>query len=350
MALLDIFDDDAFSVHNLTLAVDKLPYVPGRIGRLNLFQQSPITTNVAIIEERHGTLSLLPTMPRGSSDQTTQGRVARKLRAFPVPHVPNWDQVLAADLEGKRSFGSETQLEMFSTVLNDRLQRMKDNHEVTKEYHRIGALHGNVLDADGSTSIINWFTEFGISQTEVEFNFYDPGSYDQAEPVIDVKTKATAIKRFIQDALGATPFSGITAFCGDAFFDDLVHHATVRKAYEQYQDNAFRRTDDQTAEGGFQFAGITWENYRGSVGSVDFFDADEAVFFPTGVRDVFTEVLAPADFIETVNTRGQALYAKQERMKWDKGIELHTQHNTLYMCTRPACLIKGNRLNEAPGT
>ncbi len=350
MALLDIFNTDAFSVHSLTLAVDKLPYTPSRIGRLNLFTPSPITTNVAIVEERQGQLSILPTMPRGSSDQTTQGAVRRKVRAFPVPHVPNWDNVLAADLEGKRAFGSETQVEIFSQVVNDRLQRMKDNHELTKEYHRIGALHGIVLDADGSTPIVNWFTEFGISQTEVEFNFYDPGSFDQAEPVMDVKTLATQIKRLMQDALGATPFTKIHAFCGDTFFDKLVAHATVRKAYETYQDNSYRRTDDQTAEGGFEFAGIVWENYRGSVDGIDFFDDEEAIFFPIGTRDVFVEVIAPADFIETVNTRGQGLYAKQMVDKWDKGIELHTQHNVLYMCTRPACLIKGTYLNEAPGT
>jgi len=348
MALLDIFSTDAFSVHNLSMAIDKLPYEPGRIGRLNLFKPMPITTTIAIVEERYGKLSILPTMPRGSEGQTTQSGVTRKMRAFPVPHVPNWDAVLASDLEGKRAFGSETQTEIFAGVVNDRLEMMKKNHELTREYHRVGALHGIVLDADGTTELINWFTEFGITQTVEYINFYDSGSYDQSDPVIDMKQKCTLIKRHVQDALGATPFRNLRAFCGDTFFDKLVVHPTVRRAYEQYQNNTFARSL-QNDETGFEFGGIIWENYRGSIDGIDFFDDDEAIVFPEG-SDIFQEVIAPADFVETVNTRGQPIYAKQERMKYDKGLELHTQSNILYMSARPKALIRLIGIDEAPGT
>ena len=348
MALLDIFDDDAFTVHSLTASVDKLPYMPERLGRMGLFQPSPITTSIAIIEERQGRLSLLPTMPRGSELQTTQGARPRKIRSFPVPHVPDWDAVLAGDLEGKRSFGSEDQVEIFSTILNDRLEIMKQNHELTHEYHRIGAVHGIVLDADGATEVVNWFTEFGITETEITFDFSEAGTFDDADPASDIKILAQRVKREMQDALGGSPFTGIHALCGDRFFDAIVTHATVRRAYDRWQEGSFFR-DLQSDEGGFTFAGITWENYRGVIGDVDFVDDDTARFFPTGTRNVFMETMAPADFVETVNTRGQKLYAKQERMKWDKGIELHTQSNVLYVCTRPKCLIKGTATNLPSG-
>lgn len=339
MALLDVFDSDAFSLHALTTAVEKLPYQPMMLGKMGLFQSSPITTSVAIVEEKRGKLALLPTMPRGSEQQTTQGREARIIRAVPVPHVPNWDAVLAGDLEGKRSFGSEDQTEVFSQILNDRLESMKQDHEVTHEWHRLGAIKGVVLDADGTTEVVNWFTEFGITQVNVTFDFTDNGTYDQADPVQDMKLKSMEVVRSIRDSLGAATFSGVKAFCGDDFFDSLVTHATVRRAYERWQDNAFHR--DNQVETGFEFGGIEWINYRGSVNNVDFVEDDEARFFPTGTRNIFIEVPAPADFVETVNTRGQKVYAKQERMKWDKGIELHTQSNVLYMCTRPGCLVRG---------
>lgn len=344
MAFLDIFDSDAFSVHSLSAAVDKLPYSPGRIGRMNLFQEMPLTTSVAIVEERLGKLALLRTRPRGSEENTTESTPRRKVRSFTVPHVPDWDSVLASDLEGKRAFGDESQVEVFSTILNDRLQAMKDNHEVTHEWHRVGAIKGVVLDADGVTEVANWFTEFGITQHNITFDFADAGNYDQANPTQDMKVKAQQVKRLMQLALGGTPFTGIHAFCGDEFFDSFVTHATVRKAYERYQENAFAR-DLQDEEGGFKFAGITWEHYRGTVGNQDFFASGECRFIPTGVRNIFVEAVSPADFVETVNTRGQKIYAKQERMKWDKGIELHTQSNVLYMCTRPQCLIKGTGTN-----
>lgn len=349
-SLLDIFNDDAFSVRELTIAVDKLPYAPGRLGKLNLFRNAPATSQMAIVEERHGKLSLLSAQPRGSQDQQAYGSARRKVRAFNIPHVPQWDAVLASDLEGKRAFGSTDQLEVFSEILNDRFTAMKNNHEVTHEYHRIGAIKGVVLDADGSTELVNWFTEFGISELEVEFNKYDAGTLDDADPAADWKTLSQTVIRHIRNGLGATPFKGVHALCGDNFFDALISHATVRRAYERWQDGQIFR-ESQIGEGNvFSFAGIDWENYRGSIGAVDFIDTDSCRFFPTGTSDIFLEIPAPADFVETVNSRGMMMYAKQERMKWDKGIELHTQSNVLYMCTRPTVLVKGTLTNEAPGS
>ena len=349
MGVLDIFDSDAFSVHELTLAIDKLPYMPQRVGQMNLFTSRPLTTSIAIIEERDNVLSLLPSMPRGSEQQTTRTRAARRVRAFPVPHVPYWHAILAGELEGRRAFGEENKLEVFSQIVNDELEKMKQDHEVTMEYHRLGALRGIVLDADGSTELYDWFDEFGVAQDTVDFNFYDGGSWDLAEPAIIIKQKITDVTILMENALGGTTFTGIHALCGQTFFDALVSHATVRKAYEWYQNNSFNR-ELQTIEGGFEFGGITWERYRGKIGAVNFVELDECQFFPTGTRDVFIEAVAPADFVETVNTRGQKIYAKQERMKWDKGIELHTQSNVLYLCARPKVLIKGTMSNTAPTT
>ncbi len=109
--LLDVFDGDAYTMVQMTAAIDKLPYMPSRIGQLNLFQQSPITTRIAMIEERQGILSLVSTAPRGSTGQATINSPRRKSRGFVVPHMPQWTDVLAEDLEGKRAFGSESETE-----------------------------------------------------------------------------------------------------------------------------------------------------------------------------------------------------------------------------------------------
>jgi hypothetical protein len=346
--MLDVFDADAFNLVNLTAALQKLPYKPGRIGELGLFENKPTSTKHAIIEEQHGKLSLLPTLPRGASNQTTQSSQRRKIRSFLVPHVPQWDALLADDLEGKRAFGSEDQVEIYSQIMNDRMEQMKQNHEITWEWHRIGALKGIVLDADGTTEVYDFFTEFGITQQEVSIDFADTGTYALPDPAVDFKVISSQIIRATQLALGDARFTGIHAMCGNQFFDSFIKHGTVRMAYERYQDNQFAR-QTQIPGGsqptGFMFADIEWENYRGGIGTVDFFDSDKAYFFPKGVPQLFLEIPAPAPFVETVNTRGIPLYAKQERMKWDLGIELHTQSNVLFMCTRPKCLIKATGTN-----
>lgn len=348
MGLLDVFESDAFNLQSMTAAINKLPYKPGRLGEIRLFENRPSTSRHAVIEEKLGKLSLLPVQARGSQQQTTQSEARRKLRSFTIPHVPAWDALLAEDLEGKRAFGSEDEVEIFSQILNDRLQQMKDNHEATWEWHRMGALHGIVLDNDGSTPIVNFFTEFGITQQIHDVDFTDSGTEALGDPTTNLKTMCAQLVRSMQKQLGGTPFKGIHVLCGNQFWDGFVSHWSVKHAYERYQDNKFARELQVPVDGnpgGFQFGDISWENYRGYVGDQAFIDTDTAIAFPIGTRDIFLEIPAPADFMEAVNTRGQMMYAKQERMKWDKGIELHTQSNVLYMCTRPGCLIKLNGTN-----
>jgi hypothetical protein len=68
--------------------------------------------------------------------------------------------------------------------------------------------------------------------------------------------------------------------------------------------------------------------------------SNSSTSFPMGTVDTFSTYFAPADFNETVNTLGQALYAKQEPRKFDRGTDLHTQSNPLPMCHRPGVLVK----------
>lgn len=331
--MLDIFNSDAFNVVSLTTALNKAPFQPSRLGSMGLFKARGITTTTAVIEERFGELMLIPTQARGSMPNVMSDS-ERNARAFKVPHIPLNSAVWADDVQGVRAFGSETQIETVSQKLNDKLEAARQSFEVTHEWHRIGAIQGNILDADGISTIYNLFTEFGITESEVDFDFTDTDN---------PKLTAQAIKRLIRGFLGATPFTGIHAMCGDAFFDDLVTSLGVKDAYDRYLDGEFKRTL-QDGDGGFPFAGITWENYHGSIGSQDFIDTDTARFFPLGVNGLFETIFAPANFVETVNTIGRPTYAKQERMRFDMGYELHTQSNPLIICTRPSVLIKGNRI------
>jgi hypothetical protein len=341
MGLLDIFNNDAFSMVNLTLAIDKLPYVPARVTELGIFTEVPHDVNIAVLEMREGKISLLPTAQRGQQGQATQSNIPRKLYTVPIPHVPGWDAILAESLIGRRAFGSEGQLEAWSTEVNDRLTRMKQNHELTKEYHRIGALKGIVYEPDGTTEIANMFTVFGQSQYEIEIDFADAGTYDAANPSAYFKSIGQGVKRHIQNKLGQSRFTGIRALCGDEFFDAFINHSTVRRAYDRYLDtNQFSRTL-QSGPGGFEFCEVIWENYRGFVGNAPFIASDECIFYPEGTQDVFIEAVGPGDFIECVGTKGKPLYVKQELMKYEKGVELHSQSNVLPLCTRPSVLVKG---------
>ncbi len=337
MPTLDVFSNSAFSVISLTDSINKIPFIPGRIGQLGIFTESGITTTSVMIEEREGSLNLIETTSRGAPAVQNQLN-KRKARSFVVPHIALEDTILADEIQNVRAFGSESQLESIEQVIQFRLAEMAQKHDATLEHMRIGAIKGQILDADGATILYDLFDEFGVSQhSEIDFDL------DNATPTEGIiKKKCHDVRRKIEDELGAQPYQHVHALCGSAFFDDLITHIEVKEAYERYMDGLFLRQGQ--ARGSFEYAGIVFEEYRGKVGTVDYTDANKAHFFPVGVPGLFRQYNAPADFVETANTIGLPRYAKQavdqEFARW---VKLHTQSNPLPICTRPRTLIKAKR-------
>jgi len=331
--MLDVFTNDAFSMVSLTESINLMPYVPARLGSLGLFRPKPIATLTAVLEYKQNTINIIPSRARGSRENV-RGGGTRIAKAVKVPHLPEGSSILADDVQGVRAFGSEDQVEGVAQLVNTRLEELRQDHEVTAEWHRMGALSGVLLDADGVSVIESFFDLFGITETEFPFDL----TVDED----GVKLQAQALSRLMRHLMGAWPFTGIHAMCGDSFFDDLITSPSAKAAYDRWQDGQFKRELQGSPGGGFTWCGVTWENYDGYfTDSFSFINTDECRFFPTGAPGLFGVAYAPADYIETVNTLGRPFYAKQERMKFDKGVELETQSNALHYCTRPQVLIKG---------
>jgi hypothetical protein len=328
MAHLDIFNDDAFSVASLTAAINQQDYQPGRIGALGLFQEEGVTTTTVTIEYNKGKISLVPVGERGKPVKPSE-RDARNLRSFVVPHLKTGDSLLADSIQNLRAFGSESELEAVQNVVNQRNAKFGRDLEATLEFHRIGAIKGLILDADGTSIIYDLYDEFGITQEEV--------SLVLGTATTNVRAKVMEAKRKCEDALGATMMTGYRAFCGASFFDDFVGHAKVEKAWERFNEGEMLRND---VRGGFKFADVIWEEYRGKVGTQAFIDTNVAYLVPEGVADLFITRNAPADYMETVNTLGLPLYAKQEPLPMNRGIQMEAQKNPLNLCTQPAAIIK----------
>jgi hypothetical protein len=339
--MLDIFNDNAFSVVPLTDAINKVKFVPGRIGAMGLFQASGVATTSVAIEERSGILTLVSPTPRGGPGVTLD-KSKRTMRNVGIPHFEINDAIMAEEVQGIRAWGSETQVETVQGKVIERMEIHSQSMAATEEYSRIGAVKGIVQYADATS--VNLFTLFGVSQAAERAWDLSAGS-----PAAGIVRETCAdVTRQMAGLLEGIPFSGIHAFVGDDFFDDLIAHTEVRASYLQQQEASQLRTGyvDGGAGGSygsFNFGGITWENYRGSVGSTNYISTDEAHFFPVGVPGLFRTYYAPADYVETVNTNGQRLYAKQFSMPNGKGVYFDVQMNSLNICTRPNVLLKGRR-------
>lgn len=336
MSMLNIFKDDAFSVISLTDAINTIPYVP--TGLAPLFTESSVATLTIAIENKAGVLTLVPPTPRGGPGGTIdkQKRTAFDVR---IPHFQRDDAIMADEVQGIRAWGEETVLETVMGKVAERMSEHSQDFDATAEFHRIGAIKGVVTYADATT--LDLFDMFGVSQEgEVDFDL------DNASPASGaLRKKCAQVERLIATNLGGTPYRGIGAECGDAFWDDLIAHPEVRATYLN-QAAAVELRQGAVYEV-FNFGGINWRNYRGSLtvggSATAMVHTDKAHLYPMGVPRLFRCVYAPADYIETVNTQGKRLYVKQYEMPNGKGIHMEVQTNALHYCTRPKSLIKAKR-------
>ncbi|WP_275719529.1 major capsid protein [Ralstonia solanacearum] len=326
------FTNPAFEMASMTAAINLIPNRYGKLEQMNLFAPKPVRTRQIIVEQREGVLTLLPTLPPGSPGTVgTRGR--RNVRSFVIPHIPHDDVVLPEAVQGLRSFGSETELESVSSVMAERLETMRNKHAITLEHLRMGALKGEILDADGST-LYNLFDEFRIQQKVVNFEL----GADKTE----VRNKCADVLSMIDESLLGEVMTGVHCLCSSDFFKALISQKTVKDAYSRWREGIMLIND---VRAGFEFGGITFEEYRGKASDANgevrsFIKPGEAHVFPVGTLDTFATYFAPADFNETVNTLGQPMYAKQEPRKFDRGTDVHTQANPLPMCLRPGVLVK----------
>jgi len=343
--MLDIFNDEAFSVTSLTDALRDLKYRPGRLSELGLFRSSSISTLTVAIERIGDSLERIKPTPRGAPGEV-RDMPKRNIRDFRARHFKRDWSVIADEVQGVRAFGSETALNTVQGIVMDKMAANLADFDLEEEAQRVGAIQGNIVFADGTSE--NLFTGFDVTEeAEVDFDL------DNAAPVDGIlRKRCTTLIRKMRARLGGVPFTSVHAMVGDEFFDQLLQHKEVRETYKNHSEAAILRDSYVGLNRGsnpiFQFGGIVFENY-GSVdaaeGSSTFVGiaSDKARFFPIGVPNLFRTYYAPADYVETVNTLGTRLYSKQDRMKFDRGIEGEMQMNSLHLCTRPGVLMGARR-------
>jgi hypothetical protein len=328
---MDVFRSDAFSMMELTAAINDVPYVPGRVGELGVFSEASVRTTLVSIEKQGATLALIPVTARGAPPVQNK-KDGRTMYDFRIPRLAVSDTVSAEEVQGIRAFGTESEIKAVQTEVMERGVRMARNLDATLEHHRMGALKGIVYDADGTTPLLNLFTAFGVSaQTEIAWNI-------DGTSVGDLRPKVSALIRSIEDELGGLQYSSILVLTSAQFFDDLTQHGEVRETYLYQQGSVLR---ERVARRALDFGGVRFEEYRGSVGGVKYIADDKAIAFPMGVTDLFITRFGPADYWDTVNTPGLPRYMRQwgDEQQANRYRVVEVQTNPIHICTRPRVLF-----------
>lgn len=321
---LNIFQDDAFSLTSLTAAIQNVPYQPGRIGASGLFEEQGIVGLDFYIEIQDGVLEIIPVSQRGAPAAPLK-KGSRVAKSFRVAHIKQPDALLADSIMGVRAFGTESEVETMAKVVGQRLVQMRSNIEYTFESHRLLAIKGVLVDSLGNE--VDLYKEFGVAKQSVAFALSNADT--------KLRGKCLQVQEKVEDALGGLSFTGIDVLCGKNFWAELIDHDSIRDTYLNTQQAAELRGDARDA---FEFGGLSFERYRGT--SAVKVEDDEAIAVPRGVQGMFLTRFAAADWIETVNTLGQRVYAKQWEMEANRGINIESQSSPINLNTRPGAVIR----------
>lgn len=328
------FDAGGYSLAEMTQAINILPNLYTRLGQIGLFRFEGVTQRSVVIEQREGVLSLLPSVPLGAP-ATVGTREQRSMRSFALPWIPHDDVILPADIQGMPALGLSDAVDPLVEVMNRKLTLMRRKHAQTREYMEMNALRGVVKDGAGST-LYNYFTEFGLEQLAVDFVFGTAGT--------NIQGKIRTVLREIEDNLLGETMTTAHALVSSQFFDKLISHPKSEEAYKFFSAAGGQplREDMRRA---FPFAGILFEEYNGSVTlsngtSERLIPAGEGIAFPLGTFDTFTTYGGPANLLETANTVGLPLYARQMMDNKGRWIDLMTEASILPVNKRPRLAIR----------
>jgi hypothetical protein len=331
-------------------ANDIVPFIPGQVGALGIFQEEPLFTDTAYISERTGVLSIVPTSNRGGpSTQITPPK--SKLHTVQTLRLSVEDTINASELFNVAQFHSVNGMENLATVRNQRLGIMGDVLDLTHEHMLLNVLKGDLLDYDGS-SLRNFFTLFSIVQeTEIAFDLTNA-------TVGTLTRKLAAVRRTILGHLEqqAARLQHIHVLCSKEFMDDLLVNPDVLAWAKAGDGNSTMLTES------FVFSkfprqgtwhGFVFEEYRvgniattaAQVGAAaaSWIAADKCIVFPVG-PSIYSTFYSPGEHFEALGNAGQPRYARAAADPvWDEHIRLRLQSYPLPICTRPAVLMRGKR-------
>lgn len=330
--------NNGFELQDWTQEVSFIPNTWGTINNLGIFTTEPVAEHTVAFQEITKDFGLVVDRVRGDRSNVSKD-YTRKIHTAPIPHFPLDDAILPKDIQGKSAYGNLSEAETLEGVRTRKMERIRNSLAVTLEYARAVALTTGAIYAPNGTVALNWFTEFGITQTSVDFLF---GTSTDLVPSIEACIAA------IQDNGGSVNITGVVALCSPTFFAKLIGHSSIKTAYQYYTTSgAAEPLRKRLAPNGaatslhrvFEFAGVQFIEMRDQYAGSQLIPAGQAVFVPTGT-DFFRTYFGPAERFGLTNTLGQEVYMFESAATNGTAIEIEAESNFANALMKPALVIK----------
>lgn len=285
-------------------------------------------------------------------NQTIAGREHDSL-LLKIPHFPADDAITPNDVDGIVQAGSLAEfaeLETVASVRADKMIDLREAHALTLEAARMQLITTGTVYAPRSTVITNYYTEFGVTRTEIDVDFTGA-----ADPRATINTAKKAVRNALRDGQAGTVRSFVV-LCSDSFYMALQQNAFVTDAFKyvdqtQAQNILLGRGGadvagldarfEQMSLFGCTFINVGAAGYTNAAGTfVPFVPEGDAYMMPVGVRDLFKTYYAPANRFKSINRPSQGSYWFEYLNEKDDNIEIMTEQNFLNAMLNPAAIVR----------
>lgn len=331
---------NAFEVVDYTQELQVVPNSWTLLNDVGLFGEEMLSTHTVTFEEQAQTLGLIGDQIRGAKPSANQD-YTRKIHSYAIPHFPLADAVLPQDVQGKKAFGQADVAETEAAVIARKLQRIAKSHDVTLEVARFSTLTSGNLYAPNGSIAGNLFSDFGVTQTSVDFAL--------GTATTDILAKTEAVIANMQDnAFTGDVITGVIAYCSPEWFAKFISHAKIAAAFQYYsstQEPLRNRAGGSGLYREFVYMGVRFIEVRTILAGQRLIPAGEVVFVPTGTTDTFVTYFGPANRFEYTNTIAERRYLFTTRDAKGERIDIDSEANFVNICRRPKLIVKGTTSN-----
>lgn len=329
---------NAFEIVDYTQELSLIPLAPTLLNDSGLFQEEMLSTHTVTFEEISQSIGLLGDSYRGSKPQANNDD-NRKIRTYPLVHFSVTDSILPQDIQGKSAYGAIGTAETEAAVMARKMERIVKSFGQTLEAARFKTLAtGNIYAPNGTVSG-NFFTDFGVTQTSVNFAL--------GTSTTDVVAKVEEVIATMQDnANTGDVIMGLIGYCSPEFFSAFIAHPKIQSAYQYFSATEGQMIQRNRAGGNmglyreFTYAGVRLVEVRQSIGGDRLVPANEAIFVPMGT-DSFATFYGPCSKLDFTNTIAQRQYLFTYRDPKGEKIEIDASSDFINVLKRPALVIKG---------
>ena len=313
--ILDIVNQDPFSLISMTDGVNKIDHQPNHLGRLGIFTLSPVRSAIIALDVKSTGIRLVQTSQRGEPVESRDKRNKAQFKHFSTGRLALKDRINATDVAYLREYDTADQPKQLASEITERQAGdqgtggLMGDIDATKEFQRLGALRGKLYDTEGAL-LYDYFAEMGVAEPSVislDVTTLIDGNFREAiqENVV----------RYMRKTKKGAKYSDILALCGPGAIDTLKKSPEYYKAMENQNDSTdlLNGYDGETVK----FAGVHWVEYEGTDDDTTVaLGDDEVIFIPRGLDNtVFKQICSPGEKFSQLGQKGQDFYSW---IKWDR--------------------------------